>query len=140
MPWATRRGIASGERETSAWTSTSSGEEPSMTTATAEPGAPSAAVGEQRRRGVGDLLEAGVAHREQRQLLGRPEAVLGGAQHALGVPAGAAENSSTTSTMCSSDLGPATMPSLVTCPTRMTGGPPRLASVDELDWPPRGPG
>ena len=57
-PIVVRRGIASAERETSAWISTSTGRLPSSVASTAEPGAPTGPLGEERSRRVRDLGEA----------------------------------------------------------------------------------
>ena len=75
---------------------------------------------EERGAGIGDLAQAVAGHLEHADLLGRAEAVL--AERSRRRPEKRSPSSvSTTSTRCSSVLGPASVPSLVTWPTRITG-------------------
>ena len=60
---------------------------PSIVTATAEPVRRLAALGQEHRRRVRHLDHALAAHLEHADLVGRPEAVLGAAQQAVGVEA-----------------------------------------------------
>ena len=82
MPEAVRRGDGAPLGATSAWTSTSSGREPSSTGATTLPGAGRVVVGEERAGRVGDLDQPALGHLEHADLLGRPVAVLRRAQQA----------------------------------------------------------
>ena len=70
-------------------------------------------LGEEQRRRVGHLAQALAAHLEHAHLVRRAEAVLAARAGCGRVPALALEQS-TTSTTCSSVLGPASAPSLVT--------------------------
>ena len=90
MPLQTRRGGTSSLWETSAWTSTSSGREPSIAARTTEPGA-LRRLADEARAGVEDLDEAALAHLEDADLVGRAEAVLQRAQRAVGALALALE-------------------------------------------------
>ena len=83
MPLATRRGGTSSVGATSAWTSTSSGREPSIAQRIAEPGR-AGRLGHEAGRGVLDLDQSLVAHLEDARLVGRAEAVLERAQRAVG--------------------------------------------------------
>ena len=89
MPLHTRRGGTSSLCETSAWTSTSSGREPSIAARTTCP-APGG-LADEARAGVEDLDEPALAHLEDADLVGRAEAVLQRAQRAVGALALALE-------------------------------------------------
>ena len=81
-PLAVRRGVPPPPGATSAWTSTSSGRDPSSVGATTLPGAPSGVIAEKGAAGSGRLSATDLAHFEDADLLGRPEAVLDAAQQA----------------------------------------------------------
>ena len=89
-PETTRRGCSSSEGATSAWTSTSSGREPSIAASTTLPGG-ARGLGDEARGGVEHLHQAALAHLEQARLVGRAEAVLQRAQLAVGALALALE-------------------------------------------------
>ena len=61
---------------TSAWTSTSRGRWPSINGTTAEPGTPSAAIGQEQAARVGDADQPGLGHLEQAELARGAEPVL----------------------------------------------------------------
>ena len=84
-----RRAAGIGRRRlaTSACTSTHSGRVPSSTAATTDPDAPDPAIGEEQRARVGDRNEALARHLHETELVGGPEPVLQGAQHAQRVMA-----------------------------------------------------
>ena len=90
MPLQTRRGGTSSDGETSAWTSTSSGREPSIAASTALPGA-LRGLADEARGGVLDLDEPALAHLEDADVVGRAEAVLERPQRAVGALALALE-------------------------------------------------
>ena len=75
IPLQTRRGGTSSDGETSAWTSTSSGREPSIAASTTLPGARVASP-TKRARGIRDLDQPARAHLEHADVVGRAEAVL----------------------------------------------------------------
>ena len=91
QPTTARRGVPSGEGATSACTSTSSGRVPSMPAKTAAPGDCGVALADEQRGRVGDLLQPGVGHLEDADLVGRAEAVLHRPQDAEVVAAFALE-------------------------------------------------
>ena len=89
-PLATRRGGESSLGATSAWTSTSSGREPSIAQSTTRARGVGG-LGHEAGRGVLDLHQAAVAHLEHADLAGRAEAVLERAERPVGALALALE-------------------------------------------------
>ena len=81
-PMAVRRGMASPERDTKAWISTSTGRLPSSVASTAEPGAPAGRSARNAADGILHLDQPAVAHLEDAHLVGGAEAVLHRAQDA----------------------------------------------------------
>ena len=90
IPLATRRGGTSSDGETSAWTSTSSGREPSIAASTTLPGARVASP-TKRAEASATSTRPPPAHLEHADLVGRAEAVLERAQRAVGALALALE-------------------------------------------------
>ena len=82
-PCATRRGAPKRMRSTSACSSISSGRPPSRVTVTMLPGAGFRGAREEDRRRVLHFLQSRAAHGEEAELVGRAEAVLGGAHDAV---------------------------------------------------------
>ena len=89
-PVGTRRGGTSSDGDTSAWTSTSSGREPSIAASTTLPGARVASP-TKRADASCDLDQAAGAHLEHADVVGRAEAVLQRPQRAVGALALALE-------------------------------------------------
>ena len=118
QPATTRRGGTSSEVVTSAWTSTSSGREPSIAHSTTLPGR-AGRLGDEPRRGVEHLDQAVVAHLEHAGLVGRPEAVLDRAHRPVGPLPLALELQHAVDQVLE-HRGPASAPSLVTWPTSST--------------------
>ena len=118
MPEHTRRGGTSSEGETSAWTSTSSGREPSIAASTALPGARVAAA-TKRAEASGTSTSPSARMSKTPTSLVEPKRFLS-ARRARWVRSRSPSNCRTQSTRCSSTRGPASAPSLVTCPTRTT--------------------
>ena len=82
-PETTRRGGTSSEVETSAWTSTSSGREPSIAHRTTLPGR-AGRLGDEPRRGIEHLDQTVVAHLEHAGIVGGAEPVLDRADRPVG--------------------------------------------------------
>ena len=130
---------------TSAWTSTSMVRDPSSTGATTDPGAGTSCSARNARAG------SATSSRPRSRISNTPTSSVEpyrflAARRSRSPPVRSPSIESTTSTRCSSVFGPASVPSLVTCPTSTTGIPSALASsisrsVDSRTWPtePGGP-
>ena len=92
------------------------------------PGDVAPTLGQEQRRRVRHFRQAAIGHLEHADLVGGAVAVLGGAQDARTGGRDRLRNTSPASTMCSSTRGPASEPSLVTWPTRISPKPRLLAS------------
>ena len=117
-PLATRRGGTISVGATSAWTSTSSGRVPSIEQSTTEPGA---ALASPTNRAEGSATST----RPPERISNTPTSLVApkrflSARRVRKLRSRSPSKRSTQSTRCSSTRGPATAPSLVTWPTRIT--------------------
>ena len=126
IPVATRRGGTISVGATSAWTSTSSGRVPSIEQSTTEPGA---ALASATNLADGSSTSTSPPERISNTptSLVAPKRFLS-ARRVRKLRSRSPSKKSTQSTRCSSTRGPATAPSLVTWPTRITAQSIRFAT------------
>src|SRR5699024_4351577 len=125
-PLTARRGCASVESETSACTSHNSGRLPSTVTVMAVPGTGSLPPFTNSPEGSTTSTMPSSTSSKQPISSAAPKRFFTPRTNRR-VECFSPSNCNTTSTRCSNSLGPATDPSLVTCPTRITGRSRSLA-------------
>ncbi len=127
-PLTARRGAGRLVGATSACSSPSSGRLPSTTTVTAVPATPVSRWVRNRPEGSGTPMMPSSRSSKQPTSSAAPNRFFT-PRTRRNVECRSPSKCSTTSTRCSSSLGPATAPSLVTWPTSTTGRPRSLASA-----------